>query len=551
MSFTIYDTGTVTLTNGSAAIVGTGTAWSIALITGGILAPEAAGNMLPIESVEDDTHATAAVNWVGATGTYAYAIARETSEAMSIVRTNDRLAQLLTRLADSGALGGDPGILLVFDTATADADQGPGLIWANNANLALATQLFISKTSRGGSDISAYLLALDDSSSTVKGSAVLTDPLTEEQAAFKLGAVTDATGYVKVAVSAPAGETSFVAGTPISFQSSPTGDAGSTTPSDGSVTTAKLATNSVTTVKITDANVTNAKLANMANATLKGRNTAGTGVPEDVTMAQLDALLIAAGVKRERLTANRTYYVRVDGSNSNTGLVNSAGGAFLTLQKAWDVILTLDLNGYDVTISVGNGTYTAGIITTKPPVGGNVILVGNVTTPANVIISTTSADALSFDGPMLVTIGGFELRTTTGGFGINAKGGARVVLNDLMRYGATAWSQLNAINNGTITINANYTISGAAQSHWRAEDGGLIDCKGRTVTISGTPAFSVGFCVLYSQGRCTPQSNTYSGSATGLRYNINQMSLLHTNGAGATALPGGTSGTTGTGATYV
>jgi hypothetical protein len=37
--------------------------------------------------------------------------------------------------------------------------------------------------------------------------------------------------------------------------------------------------------------VDNTKLANMANATLKGRNTAGTGDPEDVTVAQLLALL--------------------------------------------------------------------------------------------------------------------------------------------------------------------------------------------------------------------------------------------------------------------
>jgi hypothetical protein len=37
--------------------------------------------------------------------------------------------------------------------------------------------------------------------------------------------------------------------------------------------------------------VTNAKMANMANATVKGRNTAGTGAPEDVTMTQLKTLL--------------------------------------------------------------------------------------------------------------------------------------------------------------------------------------------------------------------------------------------------------------------
>lgn len=42
---------------------------------------------------------------------------------------------------------------------------------------------------------------------------------------------------------------------------------------------------------ITDATITNAKLANVATATFKGRTTAGTGVPEDMTATQATALL--------------------------------------------------------------------------------------------------------------------------------------------------------------------------------------------------------------------------------------------------------------------
>lgn len=58
------------------------------------------------------------------------------------------------------------------------------------------------------------------------------------------------------------------------------------TPTDGSVTTAKIA----------DGNVTLAKLANMATARLLGRATAGSGAPEELTAAQVKTLLaIAAG----------------------------------------------------------------------------------------------------------------------------------------------------------------------------------------------------------------------------------------------------------------
>lgn len=54
---------------------------------------------------------------------------------------------------------------------------------------------------------------------------------------------------------------------------------------------------------ISDGSITNIKLANMANATVKGRTSPGTGVPEDLTMSQLKTLLALATGDISGLTA--------------------------------------------------------------------------------------------------------------------------------------------------------------------------------------------------------------------------------------------------------
>lgn len=247
----------------------------------------------------------------------------------------------------------------------------------------------------------------------------------------------------------------------------------------------------------------------------------------------------AAGNHAHKLTDNRTYYVRTDGSDSNTGLVDSAGGAFLTIQKAVDVVSALDIAGFVVTIQVRDGTYT-GAVTLKNVTGfsavGNLVIQGNSVTPTNVVISTTSANCFSATNLSSVwDLKNMQLTTTTSGRCINAS-------NSTVRFSGIDFStcashHLYAVGGGYIIETGNYTISGNAVTHVSADGKSIIENRGFTVTISGTPAFSFAFAAINYLSFFYNDFTTYSGSATGTRYYVSLNSAIYTNGA-ETYLPG-------------
>lgn len=259
----------------------------------------------------------------------------------------------------------------------------------------------------------------------------------------------------------------------------------------------------------------------------------------------------AAQVKwaRERLTAARTYYVRTDGSDSNTGLANSAGGAFLTIQKAVDTVcLGLDMGSNQVTIQVGDGTYTAAN-TLKPYVGSVApIITGNVATPANVLVSTTSASCFSLTVAYTWAIKGMKLVTTTSGYGLTASRSGVINFQNI-DFGASA-GHIAVASWGVVGATGSYTISGGAPFHFVITDGGVVAINSVPVTITGTPAFATSFCYLRTLGVLSAVAATFSGSATGSRYNVSLNSVVFVNGAGTSFLPGNAAGITATGGQY-
>jgi hypothetical protein len=305
---------------------------------------------------------------------------------------------------------------------------------------------------------------------------------------------------------------------------------------------------------------------------IEGANilTEDTGQPLDVDLTEIAALGTTAygrsflelsglteaqshiGV-REVLTGNRTYYVRTDGSDSNTGLVDSAGGAFLTLQHAYNVIAHLiDCAGFNVTIDVGDGTYTAGIDAITPITGQGILgIVGNVGTPGNVIINPTNAHGiLNRTGATIIQVSGIEFRTTTAGTCLWAWKNSGIIVAGPIRFGASAGDHFLASEGGLIEINADYTIAGNAVNHWHVFGGGEIICQNRTITLTGTPAFSGNFAGN-AQAAHYISGNTFSGSATGSRYLSHKNGVIDTAGGGANYLPGNVAGTTATGGLYL
>ena len=257
---------------------------------------------------------------------------------------------------------------------------------------------------------------------------------------------------------------------------------------------------------------------------------------------------------RETLAANRTYYVRTDGNDSNTGLVDSAGGAFLTLPAAATAVGTLDISIYSVTIQVRDGTYTDGVI--LPNVVGwatasQLNLVGNTTTPANCVISATSEDCILSAPTCTWNVSGFKLQTTTGGDCVNSSGGKLTLSN--MDYGASASNHIN-IDNGNVEVLTDYSISGSATTcHVFVTNSSVAFMYNHTVTFLADVTW--GYCFLYDAyvSAATIASMTYTlgaFTATGTRYVIQLNAACQTNGGGANYFPGNAAGSTATGGQY-
>lgn len=260
---------------------------------------------------------------------------------------------------------------------------------------------------------------------------------------------------------------------------------------------------------------------------------------------------------RTQLTANLSLFVNGStGNDSNNGL--SSGTAFATIARAAVVAATnYEVNGWAITIQVAAGTYTSTII--RGPI------LGAVLGPGALIINGASAATVTIDGGALpaifaffgaaLTVQNMTLTTTTlNAPSISSSAGAYVLVGTGMVFATAGGADMSAADGGKIVIGANYSVTGSATAHFSAIGGNISVASGvsPTITLSGTPAFSVGFAQASGLGSLAIPSTsvTFTGSATGLRYTSILNSLINTAGAAVTFFPGSITGTTATGGLY-
>lgn len=247
------------------------------------------------------------------------------------------------------------------------------------------------------------------------------------------------------------------------------------------------------------------------------------------------------------LTADTTFYVSTTGSDT-TGS-GTSGAPWATVQKAVDYITGyIDPSQYQVTIKLADGTYT--VTSTiflrpnsfaKPP-----IILGNTSTPANVVVSLSGGGDLwqmAYGGAWIIKALKY---TATSGNGTYVKAGSLILDNCVL--GACAANTVFALLNGAITVQGGTTITGTHSVNvFVTRLGGNIYIAAQNITFSSATCTLV---YLFS-GTIYALGLTFTGTFTGQRYSVNGNGVLETGGSGVNYFPGTIAGATTTGGQYL
>jgi hypothetical protein len=290
--------------------------------------------------------------------------------------------------------------------------------------------------------------------------------------------------------------------------------------------------------------------------------TNGTVADATQVNANFSALIGAVNTNvRTILAAATTFYVAPTGSDSTgSGLTPTTPAA--TIQFILSLIEnSYDLNGQTVTIQLSNGAYTQSTLISGLLLGqnapNNLQITGNMATPSLVTIEGNPCFNVTNGGACQIQ--GITMTSSISQCIVSQESGNVAITT--VSFGNVAFSHLLAVRTGTIKTQGNYTIVAGGTSHAKA-NGGQIYIEAPpgnytgfpsgvpTVTLTGTPAFTQAFAICTHTGNLVSLA-TYSGAATGPRYDVEANGVIETNGAGANYFPGNSAGIIATGGQYL
>src|SRR5579872_4646207 len=240
---------------------------------------------------------------------------------------------------------------------------------------------------------------------------------------------------------------------------------------------------------------------------------------------------------------NNQVYISAAGNDANNGL--SAGAPKLT----WAAVMALvaQLRG-NVTVNIANGTYdiTAAIgVFGEHSISGRhlVNFTGNVGSPGSVVIraNTNNQQIFDIEDYGCAVISGATLAANTGVTGVT---GIFARQHSIADFSSGVFAALPggthvlSTNFASINLDGGYSITGGANAHIQINEGGSVHLPGgSTVTITGTPTFSV-FALVDSGGQLLSEASvTYSGSITGPAFTYDPTAIVS---IGSTTFPGST-----------
>ena len=259
---------------------------------------------------------------------------------------------------------------------------------------------------------------------------------------------------------------------------------------------------------------------------------------------------------RAVLRANTTIYVSTTGSDTaNAGVASTAAFQTGSHAYAW-AQQYLDLAGFQLTISILAGAYSAGISCSGPLLGQASPVIFQGAGSGSTTISPSTATAFAANAAAQVEIAAATLTSTfSGGSCVSSiDGGTVVTMGAGLIIGASPNYQIFTIYGGKINITASYTISGgSAAGHYENFAGQTIVTSGITVTLVGSLNFSAFASADFSGGSLLAAGITFAGtvgSCTGARYAAQYNGLVFTQGGGANYFPGSIAGSAIEGGVY-